>query len=117
MHFSVCDTHSQSMPKFRNGCRKPRRKPGNGYSRHGLRQAFRRAFGHVWMVSGWSLDSVRTVSGRCLEGVKVIAALADGLGDLLIWVRDNEPETSPSLGSNLRTSLTYIMLWSWLTET
>ena len=69
----------------------------------------------VYRVSGGCLEYVWEVSGRCPEGVKVIAVLADGLGDLLIWVRDDEPQTLPSLGSNLPTSLTYIILWSRLT--
>ena len=69
----------------------------------------------VYRVSGRCLEYVWEVSGRCPEGVKVIAALADGLGDLLIWVRDDEPQTSPSLGSILPTSITYIILWSRLT--
>ena len=37
-------------------------------------------------VSGRCLEGVWKVSGRCPEGVKVIAKLADALGDLLIWV-------------------------------
>ena len=69
----------------------------------------------VYRVSGGCLEYVWEVSGRCPEGVKVIAVLADGLEDLLIWVRDDEPQTLPSLGSNLPTSLTYIILWSRLT--
>ena len=47
----------------------------------------------VWTVSRqclecvWGcLEGVWKVSGRCPEGVKVIAKLADALGDLLIWV-------------------------------
>ena len=69
----------------------------------------------VYRVSGRCLEYVWEVSGRCPEGVKVIAALAVGLGDPLIWVRDDEPQTSPSLGSILPTSITYIILWSRLT--